>query len=214
MSYSEKIYPEIPSAPQEHEGQTNRLKKIDEIEKFLRKEVAERDALSKRCKQHATTATISDTSVITAITALGVASVVTLTTGIGAPVSIALATAGLVLGVSSALIHKTQKVFDSKAEKHEKIKILAESELDSISGIFSKAIEDASISHDKYQFMLKEVEHYRTLKKQIRTKSMRVVDTITAKQREVILAEGREQGKQHFLRQITNTSVTPPVSAT
>ena len=118
MSYSEKIYPEIPSAPptqQEHEGQTYRLKKIDEIEKFLRNEVAERDALSKRCKRRATTATISNTLVITAITALEVAFVVTLTTGIGAPVSIALATAVLVLGISSALIHKTQNIFGSKA---------------------------------------------------------------------------------------------------
>ena len=73
MSYSEKIYPEIPSAPptqQEHEGQTYRLKKIDDIEKFLRKEVAERDALSKRCKRRATAMTISDGSVIAAITAL------------------------------------------------------------------------------------------------------------------------------------------------
>ena len=218
MSYSEKIYPEIPpSAPptqQEHEGQTYRLKKIDEMEKFLRKEVAERDTPSKRCKRRAATATISDTSVITAITALEVPSVVTLTTGIGAPVSIVLATAGIVLGLSSALIHKTQKVFDSKSKKHEKIKILAKAKLDSISGLFSKAIEDASISHDEYQFILKEFEHYRTLKKQIRTKSKRVVDTITAEQREVSLAEGREQGKQHFLRQIANTSVTPPVSAT
>ena len=217
MSYSEKIYPEIPSAPPADEslaaqGQSYRLKKIDEIEKFLRKEVAERDALSKRCKRRAATATISDNSVITAITALEVASVVTLTTGVGMPVSIALASAGLILGVSSALIHKTQKVFDSKAKKHEKIKILAEAKLDSISGLFSKSVEDASISHDEYHFILKEVEHYRTLKEQIRTKSKRVIDTITAEQREIILAEGREQGKQDFLRQIANTSVTPPAN--
>ena len=221
MSYSEKIYPEIPlalptaeEAQQEHEGQTYRLKKIDEIEKFLRKEVADRDALSTRCKRCATAMTISDGSVIAAITALEIGSVVTLTTGIVKPLSIALATAGLVLGLSSDIVHKTQKVFDSKSKKHEKIKILAESKLDSISGIFSKAIEDAIISHEEYQFILKEVEHYRTLKEQIRTKSKRVVDTITANQREVILAEGREQRKQHLLRQIANTSVTPPANAT
>ena len=130
----------------------------------------------------------------TAITALEVASVVTLTTGIGMAESIALASAGLILGVFSALIHKTQKVFDSKAKKHEKIKILAEAKLDSISGIFSKAIEDANISHDECKFILKEVEHYLTLEEQIRQKPKKVVDTITAE-----LLEGREQGKQHIL---------------
>ncbi|WP_215897626.1 hypothetical protein, partial [Acinetobacter baumannii] len=111
MSYSEKLYPTAPQ--QEDESQSYRLRKIDEIEKFLREEISHRDNLSKRCKRRATTATISDTSIITAITALEVASVVTLTTGFGAPVSIALATTGLVLGLSSAIVHKAQKVFES-----------------------------------------------------------------------------------------------------
>ena len=213
MSYSEKIYPEVPSAPPD-ESQSYRLKKIDEIEKFLRAEVDYRDNLTKRCKRRATTATISDTSVVTAITALEVASVVTLTTGVGIPVSIALASAGIILGFSSAIVHKVQKVFDSKAKKHDKIKTLAEAKLDSISGLVSKAVEDAHISHDEYQFILKEVEHYRTLKEQIRTKSKRVVDTITTEQREAIFAEGRKQGKQDFLQQIARSSAIPPVNAT
>ena len=172
MSYSEKIYPEVPSAPPSaDEGQSYRLKKIDELEKFLRKEVGKRDALAKTQKRRATVMTISDGSVITAIIALEIGSVVALTTGVGAPISIALATAGLVLGLSSAIVHKTQKVFDSNSKKHEKIETLGEAKLDSISDIFSKAIEDANISHDEYQFILKKVEHYRTLKEQIRQKS-------------------------------------------
>lgn len=208
MSYSEKIYPEVPptAPPESDESQTYRLKKIGDIEGFLRSEITHRDKLTKRCKRRATTATISDTSVITTITALEVASVVTLTTGVGMPVSIALASAGLILGLSSAIVHRVQKVFESKAKKHDKIKTLAEAKLDSISGLVSKAIEDAHISHQEYQFILKEVEHYRTLKEQIRTKSKRVVDTITAEQREAILAEGRKQGKQDFLRKIAQSS--------
>jgi len=65
---------------------------------------------------------ISDTSIIAAITGLEVASVVTLTTGVVFPISVALASAGLVLGIGSAVIHKTQKIFNSKAKKHDKIK--------------------------------------------------------------------------------------------
>jgi len=38
------------------------------------------------------------------------------------PISVALASAGLVLGIGSAVIHKTQKIFNSKAKKHDKIK--------------------------------------------------------------------------------------------
>jgi len=76
-----------------------------------------------------------------------------------------------------------------KQKKHDKIKTLAESKLDSISGLVSKAVEDAHISHQEYQFTLTEVEHHLTMKEKIRTKSKHVSDTIPAEQREAILAQ-------------------------
>ena len=125
------------------------------------------------------------------------------------PISIVLALTGLFLGIGSAVIHKTQKVFDSKAKKHDKIKILAESKLNTISGIVSKSIEDSHISHQEYQLILKEVEHYRKTKEEIRTKSKKTTDVIRATD----VKQGREQGKQDFLRKIAATSDTPPASA-
>ena len=211
MTDYDSIYPKIPTAPPD---EIYRLKKVEEIDKFLLDEIDKRDALAKKFKRRATAATISDTSVITAITALEVASIVTISTGVGLPLSIALASTGVILGFSSAIVHKVQKVFDSKAKKHDKIKTLAEAKRDSISGLVSKAIEDASISHEEYQFILKEIDQYRILKKQIRTKSKKVVDQITAEQREAILAQGREQGKQDFLQQIARSSDIPPVNVT
>ena len=210
---TEKLYPQIPaSAPPDDESY--RLKKIDELEKFLRSEVESRDKLTKRFKRRATASTISDTSVITAITALEVASIVTLTTGIGMPISVVLASTGLLLGLGSGIIHKTQKIFDSKAKKHDKIKTLAESKLDTISGLVSKAVEDSHISHQEYQLILKEIEHYRTMKEEIRTKAKKTTDAITAEQREAILAQGRKEGQQAFLEKIVGTSATPLASAT
>ena len=206
--YQEKLYPDIsPSAPQqENEGQTYRLNKIDEAEKFLRNEIKERDKLTKRNNRRANTATISDTSIVTVITALEMASIVTLTTGVGLPVSVVLASTGLLLGLGSIAIHKSQRIFESKAKKHDKIKTLAEAKLDSISSLVSKAIEDAHISHDEYHFILKEIEHYRQFKQEIRTKSKRKTDSITNEQREEILAQGRKEGKQDFLAKIAASS--------
>ena len=210
---TEKIYPKIPAtAPPDDESY--RLKKIDELEKFLRSEVESRDKLTKRFKRRATAATFSDGSVIAAITALEIASIVTLTTGVGMPLSVVLASTGLLLGLGSAAIHKTQKIFDSKAKKHDKIKTLAESKLDTISGIVSKAVEDSHISHQEYQLILREVEHYRTMKEEIRTKSKKTTDAITAEQREEILKQGREEGQQAFLAKIAASSDTQPVSVT
>ena len=210
---TEKLYPQIPaSAPPDDESY--RLKKIDELEKFLRSEVESRDKLTKQFKRRATALTISDTSVITAITALEVASIVTLTTGIGMPISVVLASTGLLLGLGSVVSHKTQKIFNSKAKKHDKIKTLAESKLDTISGLVSKAVEDSHIDHQEYLLILKEIEHYRTMKEEIRTKSKKTTDAITAEQREKILKQGREEGQQAFLAKIAATSDTQPVSAT
>ena len=156
--YDEKIYPPIATAPpDDNEGQAYRLRKIDELERFLRSEVDLRDKLTKRFKRRATATSISDTAVIAAITTLEATSIATLITGIGIPISVVLASTGLFLGLGSAIIHKTQRIFDSKAKKHDKIKTLAESKLDTISGIVSKAVEDSHISHQEYQIILKEV---------------------------------------------------------
>ena len=210
--YEEKIYPEIPSAPPD-ESQNYRLKKIDEAEKFLRDEIAYREKLAKRYKRRSNATMISDTSIILAITGLELASIVTFSTGIGIPVSIALGAVGLILGVGSIGVHKTQKIFESKAKKHDKIKTLAESKLDSISSIVSKAVEDANISHQEYIFILKEIEHYRIMKEQIRTKFKKISNSITNEQREEILKQGREEGKQAFLQKIAATSDIQPVNA-
>ena len=143
--YDEKIYPPIPTATappddDDNQGQSYRLQENRvRLEKFLRSdEIDLRDSLTKRFKRRATATSISDTSVLAAITALEAASIATLITGIGIPISVVLASTGLLLGIGSAIIHKTQKVFDSKAKKHDKIKTLAESKLDTISGIVSK----------------------------------------------------------------------------
>ena len=212
---TEKLYPEIPaSAPPDDDNQAYLFKKIDELEKFLRSEVESRDKLTKRFKRRATAATFSDTSVIAAITILGGTSIVLASTVFGIALIPILASTGLLLGSGSAVIHKTQRVFDSKAKKHDKIKTLAESKLDTISGIVSKAIENSNISHEEYQLILKEIKHYRKMKEEIRTKSKKTTDAITAEQREAILARGRKEGREDFLKKIAGTSATPTVSAT
>ena len=213
--YDEKIYPQIPAtAPIDTDTQAYRLKKIDELEKFLRTEVESRDKLSKRFKRRATATTFSDGSVIAAITVLAGTSIALASTGIGIALVPILAPIGLFLTLGSGVIHKTQKIFDSKAKKHDKIKTLAESKLDTISGIVSKAVEDSQISHQEYQLILREVEHYRKMKEEIRTKSKKTTDAITAEQREAILAQGREEGQKAFLERIAATSAIPTANAT
>ena len=52
------------------------------------------------------------------------------------------------------------------------------------------------------------------MKEEIRTKSKKVADTIPSEQREEILKQGREEGKQVFLAKIATSFATPTVNAT
>ena len=158
--------------------------------------------------------TITDTSVSTGITVLGISSVIALTTGVGLPVSIVFAATGGLLGLGAVVAHKVQKILNSKVKRHDKIKTLAEAKLDTISGLVSKAVEDTKISDQEYQFLLLEVKNYRKLKNAIQTKSKKAIKQILTEQREAILAQGREQGKADFLAKIAQSSAIPIVNAT
>ena len=54
----------------------------------------------------------------------------------------------------------------------------------------------------------------RVIKEQIRTKSKTVVNTITAEQREEIIKQGREEGKQDFSAKIAASFDIPSAIAT
>ena len=50
------------------------------------------------------------------------------------------------------------------------------------------------------------------MKEEIRTKSKKTTDAITAEQREALLAQGREEGQQAFLAKIAATSGIQPAN--
>ena len=95
---------------------------------------------------------------------LGAASAVISSTGFGAAVGIPLGSIVAILGLSTIPIRRIGQVLYIKTAKNEKIKTLAESKLDSIFYLDSKAIEVTNVSHKEYQFILKEKEHYRKMK--------------------------------------------------
>ncbi|MCE2507408.1 MAG: hypothetical protein J4F36_13280 [Nitrosopumilaceae archaeon] len=214
MSFSEKIYPSLePTAPQPDE-QVYKIKKIEGLEQFLRDEIKERNHLSKKLKRYATTTKIVDHTLIGTAVLFGSGAITAVSTGIGTPISIALGGISLVLSLATLSTHKTLKILNSKLKKHDEIKVLAESKLDSISTSISQAIQDSHISQQEFERIFKEIDHYRNMKEEIREKTKRHINTITNEQRQAILNEGKKQGKEDFLRQIASTSNTQPVNAT
>ena len=207
-----KIYPDLnPTAPQE--PQSYRLQKLTEIEAYLLNEIEFREGTAKKMKRLNTITCIVDTSLITPTGITGEISIAAFSSGVGLPVGIALSGTSLLLSLATAITRKSFKIFTVKQEKHDAIKLLAQSKLDSITDIISQAMQDGDISPTEFHKVLQEVEKYRKLKANIRNQAMVKVKGITKEQREEILEQGRKEGKEDFLHKIVNTSGIQGVNA-
>ena len=133
--------------------------------------------------------------------------------GVGLPVGIALNGTSLLLSLATAITRKSFKIFTVKQEKHDAIKLLAQSKLDSIANIISQAMQDGDISPTEFHKVLQEVEKYRKLKADIRNQAKAKVKEITKEQREELLEQGRKEGKEDFLQKFANSSCTQGATA-
>ena len=91
MEMKENLYPKLPTAPPiEDQGQGYRLQKIYEIQAFLEKEVATREALSKKYFRVARIVDKMDTVLIAITLGGGVGGIGLLSTVIAAPAVVAI----------------------------------------------------------------------------------------------------------------------------
>ena len=139
-----EIYPRSPTAPPiEDQGQGYRLLKINE---FLEKEVATRGALSKKYFRAVRIVYNVDTVLIAITLGGGAGGMTLLTTLVAAPAVIPIEGVALFTGFLSILGKYCVKKSTSKAEKHEKIKMIASTKLDTIASHVSKALSDNKVA--------------------------------------------------------------------
>ena len=74
----------------------------------------------------------------------------------------------LLLSLATIIKRKSSKTFTVKQEKHDFIKLLAQSKLDIISNIILQAMKDGDISDTELLNVLQERENYQRLKAEIR----------------------------------------------
>ena len=128
----------------------------------------------------------------------GEISIVGFASGVGLPVGIALNGTRLLLSLATTITQKSFKIFTVKQEKHDLIKLRAQSKLISIANIISQAMQDGDISPTDFQKVLQEVKRYRKLKADIRNHARAKVKEITNEQRVKILEQGRQEGKEDY----------------
>ena len=201
-----KVYPTLPSAPEDSTAQKYRLQKISEIETFFLHEIDEREKLAKKFRRIGNSILIVDTGLIITIVISGTASIATISSGVAIPIGIVLTGTGLLLSIATTVTRKSLNAIRVKQKKHDQIILLAQTKLESIQDMISKALTDGNISDLEFERILNELDRYRTLKQEVRNKAKKKSESITDEQREAILQQGREEGRNAFLKQIANTS--------
>ena len=98
----------------------------------------------KKKKRFNTIIGIVDTSLITSSAITGETSIAGFASGAGVPVGAALGGLGVVLSLSTIGTRKYSRSLTVKQGKHDAIKLLAQSKLDSIADIISRAIQDGT----------------------------------------------------------------------
>lgn len=205
-----KLYPTLPpSAPDgeihivEGTAHTYRLQKITEIQHEIEHEREKRYMLSKKYHRAVKAISAVDDSLVVATMGLGVAGIGVLSTIVAAPIAVAMEAAALGAGLLTVVGGQVNKKLAMKAEKHEKIKTLADAKLNTISDHVSRALKDDMISDEEYSLILHELEKFNSMKEEIRSKIKVVIDEQT---KETLINKGREDALQSFRKKLENFS--------
>ena len=123
----------------------------------------------------------------------GAAGIGLLSTVIAAPAVIAIEGVALFTGFLSIIGKYSVK--KSKAEKHEKIKMIASAKLDTIASHVSKALSDNKVTDEEFRLILEELEKYKVMKEEVRSKTKKKIATETE---ETLIERGRQEARESF----------------
>ena len=136
-----KNYPNInPTAPKN--PQTYHLEKLTEMLVYLYNEIEVWRRLKKKIKVFNIIKSLVDTGLLMSTVITGGISIAIFASGAGLLVVIALSGTSLLFSLATSITQKTIKIFIAKQEKHEAIKLVAQSKLGSIADIISQAMQD------------------------------------------------------------------------
>ena len=204
---TDKIYPtlstirEAPTAPPvvnggaDDRGHGYRLNHIRELQKFLEDEIKNREALNKKYYRISKIINIVNSGLSSVLMGVGGAGGALMLTGVGAPISAALAIGGVVIGGVTIIGNFYSRKARTKGEKHLKISERAISKLDTIASHVSKALMDDFLSAEEFNLILEEVNKYKVLKEEIRNNTKKKLKN---EEKESLIEKGRQEATNSF----------------
>ena len=192
----ENLFSKLPTAPPiEDQGQGYRLQKINEIQAFLEKEVATREALSKKYSRAVEIVDNVVTVLIVITLGGGVGGIGLLSTVIAVPAVMAIEGVVLFTGFLSIICKYSIKKCRSKAEKHDKIKTIASTKHNTIDSHISKVLSDNKVTDKEFRLILEELEKYKVMKEEVRSKNKKKIAT---EMEETLIERGGKKSASPF----------------
>ena len=114
---------------------------------------------------------------------------------IATPAVIAIEGVALFTGFLSIIGKYSVKKSTSKAQKHEKIKTIASTKLDTIDSHVSKALSNNKVTDEEFRLILEELEKYKVMKEEVTTKTKKNIATETE---ETLIERGRQEARESF----------------
>ena len=154
--------------PLETTGDNHRLQHVAEVRSRLEKKRDFRASLYKKYRRGANVVDGLDTGLPVAGAPMAATGVGLLTTIIAAPVAIGLQAGAIACGMLGAGGRFICRKLEAKARKHDQIRVLAVSKLNSITDRISAALTDDKISEEEFRLIFSEVDKYGQMKDEIR----------------------------------------------
>ena len=136
-----------------------------------------------------------DYALVTASVGLEIAGIALLSTVVAVSLAIVTDGAGLAVGLLTIISTAVNKKLMLKAEKHEKIKMLAVAKLNTTNDHIAKALKDDKISDEEYSLILSENAKFEQIKEEIRSKIRVEIDEET---KQNFMEMGRKEAAEHF----------------
>ena len=157
MGETTNMYPNL------NDQQQFRLNRINEIKDQLVAENRERELMSKRLSKYIASFEYSYKSLIVLSATSGGISIASFATVISAPVGITSVSFNFTFLITAGIVKI--KITRNKRKKHNKVVMLAGSQLNSIENTISKALTDNEINHEDFTTVIDEERNYCELKK-------------------------------------------------
>ena len=178
-----------------------RLQKISEIQKMIEQERDKGATLGKRYHRSVRLINVTDNILVGLTMGLGVAGIGLLSTIIAAPITIAMEGVALLTGALSIIGSQVNQKLEMKAQKHDRIKVLADSKLNTISDHISKALKDNHVSDEEFSLILSEQTKFNDFKEQIRSNVKTKIDEQT---KQSLINQGKEDAMKSFQNMLAN----------